>query len=106
MRVVLASLALAGIVGSARAAEPTPAVTGLTAFPPALTIRGADDAPQLLVTGLAANNRQLDLTASTTFVVSNPSVARIDRDGRVYPLANGACDITATAAGRSVKVPV
>ena len=45
----LVSVALLGLVAVASAAEPT--VSRLTAFPPALTLRGADDAPQLVVTG-------------------------------------------------------
>ncbi|HET6574710.1 MAG TPA: DUF1549 domain-containing protein [Fimbriiglobus sp.] len=100
----LSSAALLGLVSVASAAEPT--VSGLTAFPPTLTIRGADDAPQLLVTGQAKGGRQLDLTGSATYAVSDPAVARVDPSGRVYPLANGSAAITATAAGQTITVPV
>ncbi len=103
MRTVLASLALLGFATVAPAAEPQ--VSALTAFPTALAIRGADDAPQLLVTG-AAGDRQLDLTGSATYAVSNPAIARVDSNGRVYPLANGSAEVTATAAGQSVRVPL
>jgi hypothetical protein len=103
MRTVLASLALLGFATVAPAAQPQ--VTSLTAFPTALAIRGADDAPQLLVTG-AAGDRHLDLTGSATYAISNPAVARVDPAGRVYPLANGSAEITATAAGKSVRVPL
>lgn len=100
----LASVALTGLVAVAPAAEPT--VAKLTAFPPALTLRGADDAPQLLVTGCLPGDRQLDLTGSATYAVSNSAVARVDPSGRVYPLANGTAEITAKASGQSVRVPV
>jgi hypothetical protein len=100
----LASLTLLGLATLASAAEPT--VSGLTAFPTALTLRGADDAPQLLVTGHADGGRPIDLTGSATYTVSDPTVARLDQSGRVYPLANGTAEITATAAGQSVRVPV
>ena len=99
-----ASVALLGLVAVASAAEPT--VSRLTAFPPALTLRGADDAPQLLVTGQAASDRQLDLTGDAKYTVSNPTIARVDPSGRVYPLANGTAEITAKASGQSVRVPV
>jgi hypothetical protein len=103
MRTALSPLVLLGLAAAAPAAEPK--VSGLTAFPAALTIRGADDAPQLLVTG-NADARQIDLTGSATYAVSNAAVARVDQAGRVYPLANGTAEITATAAGNSVRVPV
>ena len=66
----LASLALLGSAALLPAAEPN--VSGLTAFPPALAVRGADDAPQLLVTGNAEGGRPVDLTGSATYAVSNP----------------------------------
>ena len=83
-----------------------PSVSSLTAYPPALKIRGADDAPQLVITGLLATGRQSDLTPASAYTVSNPAVVRVDKDGRVYPLANGSAVIMAKAAGQSVDVPV
>jgi hypothetical protein len=99
----LTPLALLGLVAVAPAAEPT--VSALAAYPTSLAIRGSDDAPQLLITGRTAD-RQIDLTGSVQYTVSDPAVARVDETGRVYPLANGSADITATAAGKSVRVPV
>lgn len=101
---LLAAVALLGVASAVSAAEPT--VTRLAAFPPTLTVRGADDAPQLLVTGTTDGDRQLDLTASASYSVSNPAVVRVDPTGRVYPLADGIAEITATAAEQSVRVPV
>ncbi len=97
---VLAPLALL------QAAEPTPPVTALTPFPTALKIRGSDDAPQLLITGKRADGRDIDLTAAATYSVSDSRVVRMASDGRVYPLGNGAAEITATVGEMSVKVPV
>ncbi len=76
----------------------------LTIFPATVTIRGADDAPQLLVT--ASGVRPLDLTATASYAVSNPAIVRVEKDGRVYPLANGSAEIVATHAGQSAKATV
>jgi hypothetical protein len=103
MRTTSALLALLGAAALAPAAGP--AVSALTVYPTALTINGSDDAPQILLTG-QASNRQLDLTAGAKYAVSDPKVVRIDADGRVFPLANGTAQITATAAGHTVKLPV
>jgi hypothetical protein len=81
-------------------------VTGLTAFPPALKIRGADDAPQLVVTARLANGRDLDVTAAVTYSVTDPRVARVAADGRVFPVGNGTAEITATYEGQVVRVAV
>jgi hypothetical protein len=89
-----------------QAAEPIPPVTALTPFPTTLKIRGSDDAPQLLITGKRADGRDVDLTAAATYSVSDSRVVRMASDGRVYPLGNGAAEITATVGGMSVKVPV
>jgi hypothetical protein len=103
MRIAPALVALLGFVVAAPAAEQK--VSELTAFPTSLTIRHADDAPQLLVTG-TAGDRQTDLTGTASYTVSDPVIVRVDESGRVYPLANGSSEITVTAAGKSVKVPV
>ncbi len=81
-------------------------VRSLSASPDKLTIRGSDDAPQLLVTGTTDANRQVDLTADSAYSVADSSIVRIDPDGRVFPLHNGSTDITTTSAGKTVRVPV
>ena len=81
-------------------------VKSVAAFPPALTLRGTDDAPQLVLTGTRADGREIDLTASATYSVSDPKVIRVTADGRVFPLANGTAKITALVNGLTVTVPV
>ena len=78
---------------------------GLTAFPPKLAIRGSDDAPQLLITGGTAD-QLVDLSGSASYAVVNSAIVRVDPTGRVYPLSNGATEIKATVAGKSIAVPV
>ena len=75
-------------------------------YPKALKIRGADDAPQLIVTGTRADGRHIDLSGFAGYTVSDAKVARVARDGRVYPLANGKADITIEYAGMKLTVPV
>jgi hypothetical protein len=94
---------LAAVLTLALAA--TAPAADLTVYPTSLTVRGSDDAPQLLVTG-TANGLPVDLTGDTTYAVSDPKVVRVEQDGRVFPLANGAATVTATAGGKTVSVPV
>jgi hypothetical protein len=104
-RLLPALLALGLAAGPALADSPKP-VAAIAAHPTALKLRGADDAPQLVVTGKRADGREVDLTAAATYSVSNPKVVRVTSDGRVFPLANGSAEITATVEGKTVKVPV
>jgi hypothetical protein len=103
-RTLLALLALVGF-GTAAPAADSP-VMALAANHATLTLKGTDDAPQLVVTGTRADGREIDLTGSATYSVSDPKVARIDETGRVFPLANGTAEITITAEGKTVKVPL
>jgi hypothetical protein len=103
-RLLVALLALAWVGTAAIAADPP--VTTVSAFPAALKLRGTDNAPQLLLTGKRADGREIDLTGSAAYAVSDPKVIRVAADGRVYPLANGTAEITATVGGMTVKVPV
>ncbi|MBA4067899.1 MAG: S-layer protein, partial [Isosphaera sp.] len=100
---LLAALAAALAAAPAAAAAP---VTNLSAYPTALKLKGADDAPQLLVTGQRADGREVDLSAAAAYSVSDPKVVRVDATGRVFPLANGTATVTATFEGKTVSVPV
>ncbi len=100
------SLALVAALAAATLTTPLrAAVTALVPFPAKIAVRGSDDAPQLLVTGLDGP-RELDLTAAVAYTVADPKVVRIDAAGRVFPLANGSTEVTATFQGKAVKVPV
>ena len=88
------------------AAEPSTLITAISAFPPKCKLTGMDDAPQLVITGKLANGREVDLTAAVKYAVSNAKVIRVDATGRVFPLASGSAEITATYEGKEVRVPV
>jgi uncharacterized protein YjdB len=59
-----------------------------------------------LVVANTPDGSQIDVTASVTFESSNPSVADVDRDGRVVAMAEGSTTITVTAGGVQVAFRV
>jgi hypothetical protein len=87
-------------------AQPSKPVTAIAAFPTTLKLKGMEDAPQLLITGKQADGRDIDLSAAATYSVSDPKVARVEPNGRVFPVANGSAEITITYEGKTVKVPL
>src|SRR5262245_5611606 len=85
---------------------PKPAeVQSLTAQPGKITLKGRDDAWQLVVTAAVGNRRQ-DLTGDVQYTVADPKVARVTSTGRVIPLANGSTEVTASYGDKSVKVSI
>jgi len=103
-RLLLTLLALTCFAITARAADGP--FTAITAYPAKLTLVGMDDAPQLVITGMRADGREIDLTGAVSYSVSDPKVARVEPNGRVFPLASGTAEITATFEGKVVKVPL
>jgi hypothetical protein len=78
--------------------------TKLEISPPHITLKGAEDSWQLLVTGHQANGRQKDLTQEATYTVANPKVAQVTASGRVVPLGNGTTEIVATIGTQQTKL--
>jgi hypothetical protein len=101
---VLAALVVALAAQTAAAADTV--YTAVTPYPASLKLRGAEDAPQLVLTGKRADGRDVDLTATAAYSVADPKLIRVTSEGRVFGLANGRTEITATVAGHTVKVPV
>ncbi|MFO0805656.1 MAG: DUF1553 domain-containing protein [Gemmataceae bacterium] len=101
---LFSTIAVLLVLNSATAAESP--ITGITPYPATLKLRGIEDAPQLLITGKRADGRDVDLTASAAFSVADAKLIRVSGEGRVFGLANGSTEITATVNGMSVKVPV
>ncbi len=105
MKRLLLSL-VAALASAAAATAQSSTVATLVVYPTALQLVGSDDAPQLLVTGKQEDGREVDLSATAKYTVSDQTVIRVDPDGRVFPLANGSAEITATYEGKTIKVPV
>ncbi|MGL6076291.1 MAG: DUF1549 domain-containing protein [Fimbriiglobus sp.] len=79
--------------------------TAIRVFPSKIEIFGSDDAPQIHVTG-DQGARQIDLTSTTNYTVTDAKVATIDQAGRITPKANGSTVITALFQGKSAQLSV
>jgi len=103
----LLSLAAFAFASATFAAEAPLAITKLSAYPSSLKIRGAEDAPQLVLTGDTANGRQVDVTDAVKYTVADAKIAKIDpATGRVFPLANGSTTLTASYKNLTAQVAV
>ncbi|HEV3438199.1 MAG TPA: S-layer protein, partial [Gemmata sp.] len=103
---IIPVLALGALCDSAFGVEPSKAVTSLSVYPTVLKLKGMDDAPQLLISGKRSDGREIDLTPTASYNVSDPKVIRVEPSGRVFPITNGTAEITATVNGMTVKVSV
>ena len=85
---------------------PSPAeIQALQVYPSAISMVGADDARQLVITGVLADHLQ-DLTGDVTYEVADSTIMRVSPSGRVVPLANGATTITAKYGDKTVSLEV
>jgi hypothetical protein len=86
---------------------PKPAdVQTLAVYPSQLTIRGMDDAAQLVVTATLKDGRLQDLSGDVEYAVADGKTARVLPTGRVLPLANGTTQVVAKFGDKSVTVPL
>jgi len=78
----------------------------LTANPAAVSLIGADDSSQLIVTAALNAGRLQDLSGDAQYSVTDPKIVKVTASGRIIPLANGATEIVAKFLDKSVKVSV
>ena len=82
-------------------------VESIGIYPSKVTLRGADDARQLIVTATVASvQHPQDLTSDVKYAAGDPKVARVTSGGRIIPVANGKTEIKAVYGKKAVKVPV
>src|SRR5262249_47537789 len=81
-------------------------IQSLIIRPEKISLKGGDDAQQLILSAALNGNRVQDLTGDAQYTAADPKVVRITTSGRVIPLANGSTEITVTFGDKSVKVPV
>src|SRR5947207_15727026 len=110
-RLPAALLAAVGLLSGRAAAEevapPKPAdVKAIAVHPAKVTLKGSDDAAQLVVTATLADGRLHDLTTDATFSVADGKTARVSAAGRVVPRANGESEIVVEFGGKLARVPV
>ena len=94
------------VLASLLALGTTVSAAGLSVHPKSLTLRGSDDAPQLVVSAEPTAGRPVDVTGNVTYAPADPAIVRVDETGRVYPLANGATEIVVRHGEQSATVPV
>jgi hypothetical protein len=92
--------------GSLPAAEPLQIVGELHVEPASISLVHRLRPHSILVTAKTADGQSVDLTSQATFASADEKVARPNLLGWVFPLANGKTNITVTAAGKSMVVPV
>ena len=86
---------------------PKPAeIDSLTVAPTNLTIKGLDDAAQVVVTAKLKDGRLQDLSGDVAYTVADGKTARVLESGRVLPLANGSSQVIAKFGDKSVSVPL
>src|SRR5947207_5242765 len=110
-RLPAALLAAVGLLSGRAAAEevapPKPAdVKAIAVHPAKVTLKGSDDAAQLVVTATLADGRLHDLTTDSTFSVADGKTASVSAAGRVVPRANGESEIVVEFGGKLARVPV
>jgi hypothetical protein len=91
-----ASAAIAG------AAEPLESVR---VDPPTVRLNGPDASYSLLVTGIRADGRAVDLTADAQLVPADGRIARVERN-TVRGLADGTTSVRVEVSGRTLTIPV
>jgi hypothetical protein len=86
---------------------PKPAeVQTLEAKPAQITLKGVDDAQQLLLTARLGSGLLVDLTHDAKYEVADDKIVRVSSSGRVIPIANGTTTVTLRYGDKSVKVNV
>jgi len=86
---------------------PKPAEVQTFATAPAtITLKGNDDAAQIIATATLAGGRLQDLTTDSIYEAVNPKIVRITSTGRVVPLANGTTEVIVRYGDKQTKVAV
>jgi hypothetical protein len=86
---------------------PKPAeVQNLTVNPVKVSLKGMDDAKQLVLTATLQGGKLFDLSSDVQYSVADEKIAKITPTGRILPVANGSTVITAKFGDKTVQVPV
>src|SRR5579871_5296310 len=88
-------------------ALPSPGeIKSLHIHPKHITLKGIDDAQQLVLTAELPGGQLQDLSGDVKYETADKRIARVTSTGRVLPLSNGTTEITAVYGDKSIKVPV
>jgi hypothetical protein len=78
----------------------------LSVQPEKVSLKGIDDAQQLILTAALAGDKLVDLTHDVKYEAGNDKVVRVTSTGRIVPLTNGTTTVTARYGDKSVQVQV
>ena len=93
------------VVPAAPAALPrAEEIAHLAVYPPAVKLRGLDDAVQMIVTAVLKDGAEVDVTGDSQISSTLGAGLKFSTTGRVAPLANGNGQITVAFAGREVSI--
>lgn len=92
-------------VASLRGETERAPITSLQVNPAKIQLSSRRSAVQLVVSGILANGRQIDLTRDARYRVDDASLIQVAQ-GRVTAAANGETQLTITVGDRVVTVPV
>lgn len=88
------------------AAANADAIVEVRADPPQVRLAGAGASWSLLVHGVTATGKTIDLTHAARYQSTKPAVASVDMRGRILAVSDGDAAIQIEAAGRRLDVPV
>jgi hypothetical protein len=80
-------------------------LAALEVFPPDVNLETARDRQAFIVQAWFADGLSRDVTAEAKVAVANPAIVKLDKN-TVYPVADGATEMTVEWGGKSVKLPV
>ncbi len=86
-------------------ASPAVASAKIAVYPPDINLETARDRQSFIVQLTQADGLTRDLTDAAQVTFANPALVRLDKNV-VLPVADGVTEMTVTAAGQTVKVPV
>jgi hypothetical protein len=76
------------------------------AFPEEIRLTTPEATDQIVVMHTSANSHTTDQTALAEYVVSDPGIAAVSKDGRVTPLKEGQCQIQIVTSAGAASIPV
>src|SRR5713101_5173199 len=87
------------------APPPLPTIRSLQLEPAALTLKDGRDERRVLVSGKTEGDKSVDLTLQAVLKTDSP-IIEVDAQGYIRPKAKGTAEVTVSAAGHHVKLPV
>jgi hypothetical protein len=84
----------------------TGGLRSLSILPEKVTLRGADQVQQLVVTGHYANDGVRDVTQEAVLRAADPTIVGVERGRLLVARKNGVTEVTAEMEGKTAKVAV